>query len=127
MCSVRAARIRPGPIDHPDAVWSRPGSTVRGCEQGDRVAARIGVVGAGWWATRAHLPAIVANPEAELVAIADPIDDKRDRAVAAFGPERAYRSHTEMLDGESLDGVVIAVPHMPTTRWRSTLWRPEPT
>ena len=76
------------------------------------MAARIGVVGTGWWATRAHLPAIVANPEAELVAIADPIDDKRDRAVAAFGPERAYRSHTEMLDGESLDGVVIAVPHM---------------
>lgn len=76
------------------------------------MAARIGVVGTGWWATRAHLPAIVANPEAELVAIADPIDDKRDRAVAAFGPERAYRSHTEMLDGESLDGIVIAVPHM---------------
>lgn len=76
------------------------------------MTARIGVVGAGWWATRAHLPAIVANPDAELAAIADPIDDKRDRAVAAFGPERAYRSHTEMLDGESLDGVVIAVPHM---------------
>ena len=76
------------------------------------MAARIGVVGAGWWATRAHLPAILANPDAELAAIADPIDDKRDRAVAAFGPERAYRSHTEMLDGESLDGVVIAVPHM---------------
>ena len=76
------------------------------------MAARIGVVGAGWWATRAHLPAIVANPDAELVAIADPIEEKRDRAVTAFQPDRSYRSHREMLDAESLDGVVIAVPHM---------------
>ena len=73
--------------------------------------ARIGVVGAGWWATRAHMPAVVAHPDADLVAIADPIDDKRERAAAAFGPARSYRSHTEMLDAESLDGVVVAVPH----------------
>ena len=76
------------------------------------MTARIGVVGAGWWSTRAHLPAVVANPDAELVAIADPIDDKRDRAVEVFRPERSYRSHREMLDNDSLDGVVIAVPHM---------------
>ena len=76
------------------------------------MAARIGVVGAGWWATRAHLPAIVANPDAELVAIADPIEEKRDRAASVFHPRRTYRGHREMLDDESLDGVVIAVPHM---------------
>ena len=46
------------------------------------MVARIGVIGTGWWATRAHLPAIVANPDAELVAIADPIDEKRDRAAS---------------------------------------------
>ena len=76
------------------------------------MVARIGVVGAGWWATRAHLPAIVANPDAELVAIADPVDEKRDRAVSVFHTARAYPNHKEMLENESLDGVVIAVPHM---------------
>ncbi len=76
------------------------------------MAARIGVVGTGWWATRAHLPAIVANPDAELVAIADPIEEKRDRAASVFHPQRTYRDHREMLENESLDGVVIAVPHM---------------
>ena len=76
------------------------------------MVARLGVVGAGWWSTRAHLPAIVAHPDAELTAIADPVDEKRDRAASVFGPQRTYRDHREMLDNETLDGVVIAVPHM---------------
>ncbi len=75
------------------------------------MAARIGVIGTGWWATRAHLPAIVANPDAELSAIADPAEENRSRAVAAFSPRRAYGDHREMLAGEDLDGVVVAVPH----------------
>lgn len=75
------------------------------------MVAKIGVIGTGWWATRAHLPAIVANPDADLVAIADPIDEKRDRAESVFHPARAYTGHREMLDEEDLDGVVIAVPH----------------
>ena len=28
--------------------------------------ARIGVIGCGWWATRAHLPALKANPDAVI-------------------------------------------------------------
>ena len=75
------------------------------------MAARIGVVGAGWWSTRAHLPAIVANPDAELAAIAERVDEKRERAVSAFGPTAAYPDHRAMLESEDLDGVVIAVPH----------------
>jgi predicted dehydrogenase len=75
------------------------------------MVARIGVIGTGWWATRAHLPAIVANPDAALVAIADPIDEKRDRAASVFEPAASYTDHQEMLDNEELDGVVIAVPH----------------
>lgn len=75
------------------------------------MAARIGVVGAGWWSTRAHLPAIVANPDAELAAIAERVDSKRERAVSAFGPAAAYHDHRQMLENEDLDGVVIAVPH----------------
>lgn len=75
------------------------------------MAARIGVVGAGWWSTRAHLPAIVANPDAELAAIAERVDEKRERAVSAFGPAASYPDHRAMLESEDLDGVVIAVPH----------------
>jgi len=72
---------------------------------------KIGVVGAGWWSTRAHLPAIVANPDAELIAIAERIDEKRQRAASVFHPVNSYSDHRQMLDNEDLDGVVIAVPH----------------
>jgi predicted dehydrogenase len=75
------------------------------------MVARIGVIGTGWWATRAHLPAIVANPDADLIAIADPIGERRNRAESVFHPKRSYADHREMLEREELDGVVIAVPH----------------
>lgn len=75
------------------------------------MTARIGVIGTGWWATRAHLPAIAANPGAELVAIADPDEANRTRATAAFAPPTTYEDHSEMLEAERLDGVVVAVPH----------------
>jgi len=75
------------------------------------MTARIGVIGTGWWATRAHLPAIAANPEAELVAIADPDEANRTRAAAVFAPLATYADYSEMLEAEQLDGVVVAVPH----------------
>ena len=75
------------------------------------MTARIGVIGTGWWATRAHLPAIAANPDAELVAIADPGEANRGRAADAFAPPAAYADYRDMLAAEQLDGVVVAVPH----------------
>ncbi len=75
------------------------------------MSARIGVIGTGWWATRAHLPAIAANPAAQLSAIADPNEANRCRAASVFAPPAAYADHRDMLQNEQLDGVVVAVPH----------------
>ena len=75
------------------------------------MTARIGVIGTGWWATRAHLPAIAANPDAELVAIADPNEANRSRAAEVFAPPATYGDYRDMLQAEQLDGVVVAVPH----------------
>ena len=75
------------------------------------MTARIGVIGTGWWATRAHLPAIAANAAAELVAIADPDEANRTRAADAFAPPATYADYRDMLQAEHLDGVVVAVPH----------------
>ena len=44
------------------------------------MTARIGVIGCGWWATRAHLPALRANPDAVIAGIADPDPANRQRA-----------------------------------------------
>ncbi len=35
----------------------------------------IGVIGAGWWATLSHIPALIANPHVGIVAINRPDAD----------------------------------------------------
>jgi predicted dehydrogenase len=76
------------------------------------VTVRVGVVGTGWWATRAHLPALDAHPDASIAAIADPSDANRSRAARRFGVERAYAEARAMLDAEDLDAAVVATPHV---------------
>jgi predicted dehydrogenase len=73
--------------------------------------ARIGVIGAGWWATYAHLPALTSYSRAQVVAIADPTPERLAQAAEAFGVERTYADYHAMLDREQLDGVVVATPH----------------
>ncbi|HEX3806335.1 MAG TPA: Gfo/Idh/MocA family oxidoreductase [Gaiellaceae bacterium] len=72
--------------------------------------ARVGVIGAGWWSTMVHMPALAANNRAELVAIADRDPQRLAAAANEFGVT-AYPGHRELLDGAELDAVVIAVQH----------------
>lgn len=73
--------------------------------------ARIGIVGIGWWATLNHLPAIAANPDADIVAICD-LDAERLQTVGEkFGIAARYGDLGEMLANESLDGVIVSTPH----------------
>ena len=73
--------------------------------------ARIAVIGTGWWATTAHLPALQANPDADVAALADLRGDLLGKAADHFGVERAYTDYRAMLAEERLDGAVIAVWH----------------
>ena len=73
--------------------------------------ARIGVIGCGWWATQAHLPALAHNPDAELAALADRSGERLGAAADSFGVSATYIDALEMLSSADLDAVVIAVPH----------------
>ncbi|MEZ4638781.1 MAG: Gfo/Idh/MocA family oxidoreductase [Caldilineaceae bacterium] len=73
--------------------------------------ARIAVVGTGWWATDNHIPGLLANPAAVLVAICDADEAKLDTAATAFGVERCYTNVDEMLRTEQLDAVIVATNH----------------
>jgi predicted dehydrogenase len=75
--------------------------------------ARIGVIGCGWWATRAHLPALKANPDAVIAGIADPDDENRSRAAERFDVPAAnvFADADEMLAKADLDAAIVAVPH----------------
>ena len=69
---------------------------------------RIGVIGAGWWATSAHLPAIRSHPHAELVAVHNRERHQAERIARDFGAEHACTSTGELLALEGVDGVIIA-------------------
>ena len=73
--------------------------------------ARIAIIGSGWWATTAHIPALQAHPDAQIVAIADQRPDALERAAAKYGIQNTYTDYRRMLDREDLDGVVVAVWH----------------
>ena len=65
--------------------------------------ARIGVIGAGWWATVSHLPALKANPDCDIVAVnrLGHRNSRRSEAPSAF--RLAFEDWREMLD-EGADG-----------------------
>jgi predicted dehydrogenase len=67
----------------------------------------IGHTGRGNYAHGVDL-ALVGLPGVELVAVADPDEAGRERAVARLGAARAYPSYHQMLERESLDVVAIA-------------------
>src|SRR5262249_13773700 len=73
--------------------------------------ARVAVVGCGSWSTQAHLPALHANPDAELVAVVEPRADGLRAAAGRFDVPNAYPELEPMLDEIRPDGVVTAVPH----------------
>jgi predicted dehydrogenase len=73
--------------------------------------ARIAVIGAGWWSTATHIPGLLDNPDADIVALCD-ADEERLRAAAdRFGIARSYTDVGTMLRQEQIDGAVIAVYH----------------
>jgi predicted dehydrogenase len=75
----------------------------------DRV--RVGVVGTGWWATQFHLPALLANERAQVVALADRDGQRLVAAGEAFGIDARYTDHRELLASGAVDAVLVVVPH----------------
>ena len=68
----------------------------------------IGVIGAGWWATSAHIPAIKSHPAAELVAVQSRERAKAERIARDFGAQHACTTVEELLAIKDLDAVVVA-------------------
>ncbi|MBQ4574134.1 MAG: Gfo/Idh/MocA family oxidoreductase [Clostridia bacterium] len=72
---------------------------------------KIGLIGCGGRA-QSHMSSFVKMSEdVQVVAVADPIEQRRMNAAKMFGCEHIYRNHTELLDDEggNLDALVICV------------------
>jgi myo-inositol 2-dehydrogenase/D-chiro-inositol 1-dehydrogenase len=68
----------------------------------------VGVIGLGAIAVNAHIPALLREPRASLVAVAD-VDPQRLHDHAPEGV-RATTSPQDLLDDRAIDAVIIATP-----------------
>ena len=72
---------------------------------------RIGLIGCGG-RSNAHRGPISKLDYVEVVAVADPIEERRLAAAEQFGCTRIYKDYTELYDNESaetLDAVIICI------------------
>ncbi len=69
---------------------------------------RIAVVGCGSFARGWHLPNILANPRAELVAACDVDPEAAEECRRRFGAVRAVVDWHELIDDPSIDLIVLA-------------------
>ncbi|WP_448955496.1 Gfo/Idh/MocA family protein [Labrys neptuniae] len=74
--------------------------------------ARIGVIGAGWWAAVNHIPALKANPDCELVAVNRLGAEELETLRQTFDIPLAFEDWRTMLDQVPFDGIVVASPHV---------------
>jgi predicted dehydrogenase len=72
---------------------------------------RYGIIGTGMMGCE-HITNLVHLPEAEVVAIADPVESSLDWGRHAAGaPVAAYTDHRQLLARDDLDAIVIASPN----------------
>ncbi len=73
--------------------------------------ARIGVIGAGWWAVVNHIPVLKALPGCEVVAVNRLGAAELAAVTEKFAIPAGYEDFRRMLDDVPMDGVVISSPH----------------
>jgi predicted dehydrogenase len=73
---------------------------------------RVGVIGGGNISRRLHLPTWMANPDAEVVAVADPSPAALEsaRAVTGLPPGDAYLDPRELIERADVDVVDVSTP-----------------
>jgi predicted dehydrogenase len=87
-------------------------------------ATKVGVIGAGWWATFAHIPALQSHPNAEVIAVQSRDQTKAERIARDFNIRHAFTGVEELLDTPGLEAVVVSsTPNMHYTQAKAALER----
>lgn len=76
-----------------------------------------GVLGPGFIATQATIPAMQQVPRAYVLAIASSDEQRAQTASLRFGIERAYHSYQALLDDPDINAVYIALPNHLHQEW----------
>src|SRR4051794_28671265 len=73
--------------------------------------ARLGFIGAGWWATANYMPLLAARDDVEMAAVCRLGRDELRRVKDHFGFAFATEDASELVAQPGLDAVVVASPH----------------
>jgi len=76
-----------------------------------------GILGPGYVATRAVIPAIQQVPGAHVLAVASSNKERAQAASAQFSIERTYTSYQALLDDPDVHAVYIALPNHLHREW----------
>ena len=68
----------------------------------------VAVIGAGWWGTNAHIPALKSHPQAQCVAVQSRDIDKARKIANDFGVPLSCTTLEEVLAIKDLDAVIIS-------------------
>lgn len=71
---------------------------------------RLAVIGCGDIAVSRHLPALLANPAVQVVAVCDADSARAEQAAARFGVAEATADADRIFGDPNVDAVVIATP-----------------
>ena len=73
--------------------------------------ARIGFIGAGWWATSNHMPLLSRRSDVEMTAVCRLGQKELAQVKERFGFSYASEDYRALLEEVELDAVVVASPH----------------
>jgi len=76
----------------------------------DKETVKIGVIGAGWWATANHIPELQKRSDVELVAVCRLGKDLLHQIKDKFGFQFAAEDYHELLE-QDVDAVIVSSPH----------------
>ena len=72
---------------------------------------RVGIIGAGWYATGEHIPSLRKSDRAEVAAIARRNPERLARMKETLQVDNAFTDWRQMLDQMDLDAVIVSTPH----------------
>lgn len=78
--------------------------------EGNPNPVRVGVIGLGRSGWGIHCAFLAKAPEYELVAVVDPIEERRKEAIETLGVRRAYATPEELFADGEVELVVVATP-----------------
>ncbi|MEM7108837.1 MAG: Gfo/Idh/MocA family oxidoreductase [Bacteroidota bacterium] len=74
----------------------------------DSKVLNVGVIGAGWWGTYAHIPGIVAHKQAVLLAVQSKEKVVANQVAHDFRSQHAFDKYEDLLAVDALDAVVVS-------------------